>query len=214
MHAIRWLGLACLSLFAAILLAGCETEDTTNSSKREIRVKNDSPQFVSVLVDGANVMQVQTFHEESYEVDFGVHKIAILDAHDKKIWEQSVDLAEGQYAKFKVNEDGSVTGSGGLTFTPDAYSGYPYNSEQNGAQLQLSNHRDEEIHIWVDGKEQKVVASGDLGKVNMDDDRQFIEFKTSNGKVLFAQDVDFKKGQFIHYTIERDGSVVTSGGSR
>lgn len=212
MNTMRWSRAGLLAVLMAWFGAGCEGQDT---SKREVRVHNDSVAAVRVLVDSAEVMVVPPNDGDAYEVESGLHKVQLTAEDGRKMWEQYIDLAEGQYAKFTVKEDGSVVGSGGLTYDPEYASG-PYYSQprDEDAQLRISNHREDPVHIWVDGRERKVVAGGDLQSVDPGGGRHLVEFRTGSGTVLFSQEVSFRDNQYILYTIERDGSVIASGGSR
>lgn len=202
---MRWLAAGVL----IGLTVGCEEQET---NKREVRVENESAAVVRVLVDDAEVLQVAGNDDGSVEVGAGLHEVRLLAEDGHKIWEQYVDLAAGQYARFKVKADGTVVGSGGLTYDPgDAYPVYATSSDHD-PELRLSNHRSEPVHIWIDSVEKKVVSPGDVRSIDPGGGRRLVEFKTSGGAVLFAQEVSFKDGQYILYTIEPDGSVIVSGG--
>lgn len=197
------------SLVVAALwsVAGCDEEDTT---KREVRVINESSAAIHVLLDDAEIMVVPASDSKSHTVSSGLHEVALVTDDGHKVWEQYIDLSEGQYAKFKINADGSIVASGGLTYDP---------SEGNGAvpsgadpELRVSNHLDEPVHIWIDGSEKKVVSSGDMRSVKPGNGKHSVQLKTGDERVLFSQTVSFKDGQYILYTVEHDGSVVATGG--
>jgi hypothetical protein len=210
MQAIMWRVMC--GLVAGVLIglgAGCEETET---NKREVRVQNESAAAVRVLIDDAEVLQVAANDDSSVEVGAGLLEVRLLAEDGHTIWEQYVDLAAGQYARFKVKADGTVVGSGGLTYDPrDAYPVYATSSDHD-PELRLSNHRSEPVHIWIDSVEKKVVSPGDVRSIDPGGGRCLVEFKTSGGAVLFTQEVSFKDGQYILYTIEQDGSVVVSGG--
>lgn len=202
---VRWMAAAAV----AALVAGCEEPDT---DKREVRVQNDSATAVRVLIDDAEAMVVAGGKKDAAEVDDGLHEIVLQSEEGRVLWTQYVDLDDGQYARFVVATDGSVAGSGGLTYDPEDTNYYYDDDHLSDPELRLSNHFGEPVHIWIDGVERKVVAPGDLRSVDPGGGMHSVEFKTGDGRVLFAQQVKFKDGQYLLYTLERDGSVVVSGG--
>jgi hypothetical protein len=89
-----------------------DSEIELESSRRQVRVRNNFPDVIMVFIDDVIRADVPPGKGRTIRVSKGAHRVSLRRLEGEVLFEQTIRLIEGTYARYIVMEDGTVVAGG------------------------------------------------------------------------------------------------------
>ena len=102
----KWVGILAISLAAIGMLAGCDDSEydyDPPSGMGALVVDNFTGDRLLVYVDGMKAESAPAGHHRYYDLDPGVHRIALDGDDTHRAWARDVDILEGRRTVLEVH---------------------------------------------------------------------------------------------------------------
>jgi len=102
----RWAAL----LAAGLALCACEDDDWSHkppAGQGSIIVDNRTSDDLHVYLDGAYAQRVKDFDHEAFDVQPGLVRVALDQAHGSRAWRDDVDVLQGKLTVLEIRADWS-----------------------------------------------------------------------------------------------------------
>ena len=185
-------------------LPGCEFEPPTTPDYGMVRVKNDSPAPVNLLVNGELKATIDPGRKKGTRMPEDLALVSIQDVSGNVLFEQLVEVPDNTFAEYVVLEGGEVFATAGNIDRPDIVGG-------SDEQIKLQNLAGFPVEVYANGELLAIVSAGNA-TIDVPNQILSISFRRANGRELFKQTVDIPKNTVIHYTVFPDGTVAATGG--